>query len=574
MAAETTSIGSASITPAETWDAVQASTVAGIVGPIACVVYVLFLAWLGVSYVRFIYFIQPTLKWAKNTELEKMSKLLSDYQRITGLFSQYAGLFSMNVLSVAMAFAGTFQTIGGTVNSQGAALCFIGLLGNAIFGMALFFPNHELEVPRPDIAQSVQFIKKHAPVERDTFYVVTDEILEEWTDRPEAWSFETAPWGPTIVTVREAIGLMAPNNLLPMPFVMPLVDADVETYVAEQTKLELIATGKLQKEDIGLSTKELEKASEANLSAIQLQELAYKRRIKEDQLKEAEEAKALAGDEDDDDDEEVGPEIEVDEDTQLERRRYACIVDPRSLLYLKMEPVRGVCTVFGTYPVPTWQEISYFEVYIAKATAFTNIVVGLATRPFPHWRFPGHANFSVGLHSKGDLLLSTCDFEREGRSQPFGCHAALPTTPGLANAGPWQRKLQILQDMHFSSIVAKGLNDTDEETIQFRRFCDTAQRWDCVGCMYNRATGRVRFTVNGKQLQPACHIPNKLWYPAIGVDDAVEFQVNFGTQPFRCVEYDHLEHGFGRSLRNPDGGEELGAQAFRHHDEEDVFGEQ
>jgi hypothetical protein len=188
MAAATTSIGSASITPAETWDAVQASMVAGIVGPIACVVYIrtrpsligsphffllvmhahsarfhcvffrvaVFLAWLGVSYVRFIYFIQPTLKWAKNTELEKMSKLLSDYQRITGLFSQYAGLFSMNVLSAAMVripplsfaftpsqtpslffilahlactpfsfpdrqvFAGTFQTIGGAVDSQGA----------------------------------------------------------------------------------------------------------------------------------------------------------------------------------------------------------------------------------------------------------------------------------------------------------------------------------------------------------------------------------------------------------------------------------------------------------------------
>ena len=55
-----------------------------------------------------------------------------------------------------------------------------------------------------------------------------------------------------------------------MPFVMPLVDADVDTYVAERTRLELIATGKLQKEDIGLSTKELEKASEANLSAIQV----------------------------------------------------------------------------------------------------------------------------------------------------------------------------------------------------------------------------------------------------------------------------------------------------------------
>jgi hypothetical protein len=111
-----------------------------------------FLAWLGVSYVRFIYFIQPTLKWAKNTQLDKLSKLLSDYKRITGLFSQYAGLFGMNVLSAAMVriadalfllrffvadfsrvptsshcalpiaqvFVGTIQTIGGKVDSQGA----------------------------------------------------------------------------------------------------------------------------------------------------------------------------------------------------------------------------------------------------------------------------------------------------------------------------------------------------------------------------------------------------------------------------------------------------------------------
>ena len=34
------------------------------------------------------------------------------------------------------------------------------------------------------------YTKLHPPVERDSFYVVSAEILEEWTDRPEAWNFE------------------------------------------------------------------------------------------------------------------------------------------------------------------------------------------------------------------------------------------------------------------------------------------------------------------------------------------------------------------------------------------------
>jgi hypothetical protein len=269
----------------------------------------------------------------------------------------------------------------------------------------------------------------------------------------------------------------------------------------------------------------------------------------------AQRAKLEAGGDDDDDDEEVGPEVEIPLEEQQIRRQYAAMVDPRKMMFMRMLPINGVCTVVGNYPVPTWQEVSYFEVYIAKANKYTNVVVGLVTRPYPHWKFPGHCPHSVGMHSRGELLLSTCDFPREARGQPFACHAT--GVPGDINLGPWQRKVQIMQDTHFSRVVAAGQAGTDEEVVQRRRFTDMAQRWDCVGVMYNRSTGRVRFAINGKQLQPACHIQDRLWYPAIGVDDSCEVYVNFGGQPFRCAEYDYLQHGFGRSLVNPAGEDEV-----------------
>jgi hypothetical protein len=41
---------------------------------------------------------------------------------------------------------------------------------------------------------------------------------------------------------------------------------------------------------------------------------------------------------------------------------------------------------------------------------------------------------------------------------------------------------------------------------------------DVVGVMYNRETGRVRFSLNGIQLPPACHTPGRLYYPVRFLD--------------------------------------------------------
>ncbi len=48
------------------------------------------------------------------------------------------------------------------------------------------------------------------------------------------------------------------------------------------------------------------------------------------------------------------------------------------------------------------------------------------------------------------------------------------------------------------------------------------QTWDCIGVMYNRKTGRVRYSLNGRLLQPACHLPGRLFYPAISCDAKTE----------------------------------------------------
>lgn len=169
--------------------------------------------------------------------------------------------------------------------ATGAALVFVGLIGNTLFGVALFFPNHELVEPDADVAKAIEYTKLHPPVDRDSFYVVSAEILDEWNQRPEAWNFEVSPWGPNVIVQTETVPLMSPHDLLPMPFMLPLADQDVDAYTTEQTKLEGIASGKIKAEqEVLLGGGDLDRASLANLNAMQLQEAAYKQRVKADQV--------------------------------------------------------------------------------------------------------------------------------------------------------------------------------------------------------------------------------------------------------------------------------------------------
>jgi hypothetical protein len=226
---------------------------------------------------------------------------------VVDFFFRYTVLAIINLICAVMVIIGTFQCLGGAVSSQGslvfwfyiishyfpncfislqyagAALVFLGLIFATIFGVALFFPNHELVEADNDVASAIHYTKLHPPVERDSFYVVTPDVLEAWRDRPESWSFEVAPWGPTVIEQVDAVAILDDIELFPMPFMMPLVDQDQDAYNAEIARMEGIAAGRIDA-DVALTEGDLNKASLANMNAMQLQEAAYKQRLKADQV--------------------------------------------------------------------------------------------------------------------------------------------------------------------------------------------------------------------------------------------------------------------------------------------------
>jgi hypothetical protein len=208
-----------------------------------------------------------------------------------------------------------------------------------------------------------------------------------------------------------------------------------------------------------------------------------------------------------------------------------------------VEPPAGVCTVLADYPLPTWQRVSYFEVYIVSGEPNLNIMIGLTTRPYPQWRFAGWEHLSIGYHCRGVIYVSTCDFEKE-YSMPWGPEA---NEEGLVNGSAWQEEIRNIQDEIYER-HPNAIRGVDPQLKEAREACQT---WDCVGVMYNRKTGRVRYSLNGRLLPPACHLPGRLFYPAISCDGKAEFRVNFGTQPFYCSDFNYIVHGLGRSLRDP-----------------------
>ncbi len=79
-----------------------------------------------------------------------------------------------------------------------------------------------------------------------------------------------------------------------------------------------------------------------------------------------------------------------------------------------------------------------------------------------------------------------------------------------------------------SYVMNPDLFDVPEQ-YSSRKSQEATQKWDTIGCLYNRLTGRVRFSLNGKLLPPACHWPGRLLYPCVSADNRAEFRVNFGT---------------------------------------------
>lgn len=142
----------------------------------------------------------------------------------------------------------------------------------------------------------------------------------------------------------------------------------------------------------------------------------------------------------------------------------------------------GGNTVLANLPVPKLNEVYYWEAKMYEKPPGTDVVIGLATKPFPSFRMPGHAKVSVGYCS----------------TDGFRCHN-FPFT--ASSYGP---------------PLAEG---------------------DVLGVGYRPRNGTVFFTRNGKKLED-CYtgLSGLNMFPAVGANGAATVHINLGQAGFVFIE--------------------------------------
>ncbi|KAK9679835.1 Protein ssh4, partial [Basidiobolus ranarum] len=73
------------------------------------------------------------------------------------------------------------------------------------------------------------------------------------------------------------------------------------------------------------------------------------------------------------------------------------------------------CCVQSNLPFPQWEDVCYYEVKIFEKPADTMVAIGVASKPYPSWRFPVLNRHSVGYYSTGQKY---CNDSFEGK--PYG----------------------------------------------------------------------------------------------------------------------------------------------------------
>lgn len=142
----------------------------------------------------------------------------------------------------------------------------------------------------------------------------------------------------------------------------------------------------------------------------------------------------------------------------------------------------GGNTVLANLPIPKLNEVYYWEAKMYEKPSSTEVVVGLATKPFPSFRMPGHAKVSMGYHS----------------SDGFKCHNYPFTSTSYGPA------------------LAEG---------------------DVLGVGYRPRTGTMFFTRNGKKLED-CYtgLASLNLFPAIGANGPATVHINLGQAGFVFIE--------------------------------------
>ncbi|CAG8517135.1 17916_t:CDS:2 [Racocetra persica] len=137
------------------------------------------------------------------------------------------------------------------------------------------------------------------------------------------------------------------------------------------------------------------------------------------------------------------------------------------------------------------QILHYFEITIKSNPDIKNttIAIGLATKPYPHFRLPGWNIYSVGYHSNDGKKYNDAP-SGSNYNQPWG------------------------------------------------------EVGDTVGCGYNPDVGQVFFTKNGQFLGNAFTNIRHIWFPTIGANGPCTIETNFGDNYDKEFRYE-AARGYG-----------------------------
>ncbi|KIJ45177.1 hypothetical protein M422DRAFT_46977 [Sphaerobolus stellatus SS14] len=168
------------------------------------------------------------------------------------------------------------------------------------------------------------------------------------------------------------------------------------------------------------------------------------------------------------------------------------LVQSRTELTFLPDP-SSASSVQSNLPLPKLNEVYYWEVKLFDFPPGTNVAIGLATKPYPAFRLPGHCRYSVAYHSNGD----------KSHNFPF-----TQTT--------------------FGPSLKEG---------------------DVVGVGYRPRSGTVFFTRNGRRMEDA-YVGLTKWnlFPSIGADGPCSLHVNLGQSGFVFIEANVKKWGLAPSV--------------------------
>lgn len=171
---------------------------------------------------------------------------------------------------------------------------------------------------------------------------------------------------------------------------------------------------------------------------------------------------------------------------------HSLLVHARTEITFLPDP-SSASSVQSNLPLPKLNDVYYWEVKMFDLPLTTNVAVGLATKPYPSFRLPGHSRFSIAYHSNGDK-----SFNYPFTSQTFGV---------------------------------------------------SLKEGDVLGIGFRPRAGTVFYTRNGRKMDDAfTGLMNYNLFPTVGADGPCSVHVNLGQAGFVFIEANVKKWGLAPSV--------------------------